>query len=482
MPGESSLLDSVRHERETHDGRYGSTNRVYCPHSNCDRRSGRGFLGTAALRFHIRRKHDNRAIPLCHSKTKDNRNNVPQNENQQDVQSNPEFEQNFLGALKKYLPSLFPLVSQDATTQLIQPMPESRKRSRDEETQGMLNAKRQRTEADIDRQKNKAISHLETEFLFDPFPDAARLHALSVFTCLEIPFIVEWFKRKNQDAAVDDSRNGSSRLPNGTLPPVDQLAKKDQGTGNMTGLNLSQRWMKHLRESNHASQNNRLDTYESPEETLAKHFPASGMDVSKPYSCTEEGCLMKFKTKCDWRRHAETHYPQSEFICLLKPECKAKKFPRKDKFLEHLKKCHDDETYLPEMKDWQQPIAGNTIFACPHCNQKFSTWSDRCVHITTMMDECRKLIEKDHRIILRVSPAPNETDSSNQQHPQGNVEDVPMAEDDHDASTDQNSAAKLGLPQSRGDGCDRASSYHCQKRPFARMRFVASYEVGIVGA
>lgn len=433
---------------------------------------------------HIGHRESNTAIDttsLFHSdKAKNERNSVQKGEIQQIVQLNPEFEQNFLGALKKYLPSLFPLVSQDIATQPFPAIPESRKRSRDEEAQEVVSTKRQRTEADKDRQKNKAISHLETEFLYDPFPDAARIQALSEFTCLEVSFVVEWFKCKNQDKAIDDSRNDPSRLPDETPLPADELAQKDQETSSLTGLNLNQRWMKYLRESNKASQKNRPEACSSPEEVLAKHFPASGMDVSKPYSCTEEGCLMKFKTKCDWRRHEETHYPQSEFICLLKPECKSKKFPRKDKFLEHLKKFHDDETYLPEMKDWQQPIATNTTFGCPRCDQKFPTWLERCIHITTIMDECKNAIMKDHRIILEVTPAPNDADNSSQQHSQTAAEDVSMTEDDHDASMDQNSVVKLGLSQNRDDGCDKAALYYLKKLHSAKAHSMASHKIGLL--
>jgi hypothetical protein len=71
------------------------------------------------------------------------------------------------------------------------------------------------------------------------------------------------------------------------------------------------------------------------ENDIIKHFHgiALNMDIYKPYSCTKESYFMKFKSKSDWRRHEETHYPQSGYVCLVTPACKCKIFPLKDKFL-----------------------------------------------------------------------------------------------------------------------------------------------------
>jgi hypothetical protein len=89
------------------------------------------------------------------------------------------------------------------------------------------------------------------------------------------------------------------------------------------------------------------------ENDIIKHFYgiALNMDIYKPYSCTKESYFMKFKSKSDWRRHEETHFLQSGYVCLVTPACKSKIFPRKDKFLEHLKRVHDHQQFVAQMKN-----------------------------------------------------------------------------------------------------------------------------------
>jgi hypothetical protein len=132
------------------------------------------------------------------------------------------------------------------------------------------------------------------------------------------------------------------------------------------------------------------------ESGILKHFSVIGpkMDIHKPFACTKETCSMKFKSRCDWKRHEETHYPQADYICQLTPECGSKAFHRKDKFLEHLKRCHDNHPYTPEMRTWQKPVTSVEAFRCSICGLDLNSWSERCEHVAKMAEECRQILLK----------------------------------------------------------------------------------------
>ena len=84
------------------------------------------------------------------------------------------------------------------------------------------------------------------------------------------------------------------------------------------------------------------------ENDIMKHFHGItlNMDIYNRYSCTEGSYFMKFQVEKQLETKEETHYPQSGYVCLVTPACKSKIFPRKDKFLEHLKRVHDNQPFV----------------------------------------------------------------------------------------------------------------------------------------
>jgi hypothetical protein len=371
------------------------------------------------------------------------------------------FEDLFLAAFEKHLPSLVPLLSTSSGKQPVETPSQNRKRSRDEELEESSISKRvRREEDDTVLNVEKAISHLETEFLYNPHPTEKRKVALSVFTGLDIYAIDNWFEKKNSIVAVKEPRKPMGSGLGERLQQVEQVAVEENKT---TGF-LEQGWLKHLRESaKRANPTNDVDPQGKVQESVAKHRSAMAlnMDVEKPFSCTKDGCSMKFKFKSDWKRHEEAHYPQVGFVCHLSAECKTKIFPRKDKFQEHLKKYHEDKAESVSVKDCERPITNDATFQCPICSRRFPSWTERCDHIAKMAEEGRRALMK-QRIILRVRTdnKNNSQDLERQQNQQRLAEqELPANPDEHDASTDQNSVAKLGLPQSRGDDSDMPQEY-----------------------
>ncbi|KAF4636922.1 hypothetical protein G7Y89_g1153 [Cudoniella acicularis] len=145
---------------------------------------------------------------------------------------------------------------------------------------------------------------------------------------------------------------------------------------------------------------------------------------SKPpglYICTVPDCLRPFNRKGDWKRHEESHDPQTYWICMLgdpavqtsigwvcvfcnafKPnrneitlhlvknhkinECTNKvhenrKWGRKDKLKQHLQQVHKLEEGAVGWEPWQREARKKWAFGCGFCGGCFSTWEERLNHI-----------------------------------------------------------------------------------------------------
>ncbi|KAI9766842.1 MAG: hypothetical protein M1839_004765 [Geoglossum umbratile] len=143
---------------------------------------------------------------------------------------------------------------------------------------------------------------------------------------------------------------------------------------------------------------------------------SAGRDPYKPLQCTF-GCPNAFATKSDFDRHEKIHCPQEEWICCYglpyvfaeqglkcafcdeigvgpdhvngEHNCKPcidmpafrRTFKRKDKFLEHLAKKHNQSFLTPGLESWCRPIANEFRRQCGFCGEELETWSKRIDHI-----------------------------------------------------------------------------------------------------
>jgi hypothetical protein len=214
-----------------------------------------------------------------------------------------------------------------------------------------------------DAELEKSIGHLELEFKYNPTPTEERIAALALLICWKISRVNEWFRDKQ------------STVQNGFDAEADPWTRVGKGTDNR--MSDSNPW------------------------TTASHkhaaFNGATKDPLKPFRCTTTGCQFAFKTKSDWKRHEETHYPQLEFPCPLPhlhTEGSVRPFPRRDKLLEHLRVCHNNNTNVPTDG---RPISAvdKQSLICPICDEGFATWRGRCDHIAIHVERTRDARHKD---------------------------------------------------------------------------------------
>ena len=276
-----------------------------------------------------------------------------------------------------------------------------------------------------DAELEKSIGHLELEFKYNPTPTAEKIAALAMLIGWKISRVDEWFHDKQ--SAV---QNGFDALADPWIPA-------GKGAGN--SISDSNPW------------------------TTAsdKHVAFNGTtkDPSKPFRCTTTGCQFDFRTKCDWKRHEETHYPQREYPCPLphlQDQRYVRPFPRRDKLLEHLRVYHNNDINVPT---YGRPISAvdKQSLICPVCGEGFATWRDRCDHIALYVERTRDAKYKD-LFKLEVQPEQSlegggaEAGSLSLETNSAPVEMMDVV-DEHDTAMDSESVEQLG--RGSGGGGDR---------------------------
>ena len=135
----------------------------------------------------------------------------------------------------------------------------------------------------------------------------------------------------------------------------------------------------------------------------------------KPYQCTficpdESYCPHFFKDHTDWKRHEETHYPQRQWVCLIRGSqtgavchvCSGSIdlvgavsnlthaacltsgvrqghfFHRKDKLLAHVRLDHDCHV---SCDSWYKNVSSPWKRQCGFCGRTFADWDTRCNHV-----------------------------------------------------------------------------------------------------
>ncbi|MCJ1371194.1 hypothetical protein MMC20_002409 [Loxospora ochrophaea] len=148
------------------------------------------------------------------------------------------------------------------------------------------------------------------------------------------------------------------------------------------------------RSRNASGSNHRSSITKSYQDNQQKCLPVTdaasaslNRDERYPFACTSR-CGKKFKKKDDWRKHEELNYPQEIWRCHLdscRSGLKEKQiYRRKDKFKEHLAKCHgyscvadkDIERYHFQIKSKFSRLC---IFQ--DCETHFHSWRERIDHI-----------------------------------------------------------------------------------------------------
>jgi hypothetical protein len=305
---------------------------------------------------------------------------------------------------------------------------ESRKRIRGQAQKDRKCNKRSRNEeADKVLDVKKAMVHLETPFLHNCYPTNERKAALSRFTGLDIYAVDEWFNQRAMSGPAGMTAWLSALGPSRRSSTPNELAKNDQDMAYDRNTTLGSQ----MKGKKIAADTETAAVHEN-DNHIIKHYSFLGlkMDICKLYSCTKGTCSMKFKSKSNWKRHEETHYPQSGYICLLLPKCKSKIFPRKDKFLEHLKRVHDSHLYTAEVRQWQKLIADLTAWDYPVCSLSFSSWSGRCDHIAKMIEGSRKLLIEE-RTNLNTYPRTNKQSTKDQRYQLSRQEPEIVTVDNH---------------------------------------------------
>jgi hypothetical protein len=272
-----------------------------------------------------------------------------------------------------------------------------------------------------DVELEKSIGHLQLEFKYNPTPTAEKSAALAMLIGWEVSRVNEWFRDKQ------------SAVQNGCDAQADPWTSVWKWTDNSM------------------SDSNSLATASS------KHaaFNGATKDPLRPFRCTSTGCQFAFKTKSDWKRHEETHYPQLEFPCPLShlhTRGYVRPFSRRDKLLEHLRVCHNNNTNVPTDG---RPIGAvdKEALICPICGKGFATWGDRCDHIARHVERMRDAKYKDEvRLEQSLEGGGTEAGSSVPETNSASVEIMDVV-DEHDAAMDSESVEQLG--RGSGGGVDR---------------------------